>query len=100
LRFVEVEGAADGLPQTLAGALCCVTQHRLEFGEGLLDRVDVSAVGRQVDQPGAGRGDRLGNSGRLMAAQRRRPFVVVLDFGKRGLEASLIGGARRSTCRA
>jgi hypothetical protein len=36
---VEFEGAADGLPQSLTRALGGFAQRRLEFGEGLPDRL-------------------------------------------------------------
>ena len=33
-------------------------QERLELGEQLLDRVQIGAIRRQVEEPSAGRGDR------------------------------------------
>jgi hypothetical protein len=48
--------------ETLAGALGGLAQNRFELGEGLLDRVEVGAVGWQVDEPGALRGDRFGDA--------------------------------------
>ena len=55
--------------QALAGTLGGLAQCRLEFGEGLLDRVEVRAVGRQVDQLSTLRSDRLGNAGGFVTAQ-------------------------------
>jgi hypothetical protein len=60
--LVAIEGSADGLPQAIAGALCGLAQYRLELGEGLFDRVEVLAIGRQVDELRALRGDRLGDA--------------------------------------
>jgi hypothetical protein len=41
------------------GALGRSPQMRLQLGEGLLDRVEVRAVGREEQQRGTGRFDRL-----------------------------------------
>jgi hypothetical protein len=45
LRLKSVECLTDKLPEALAGALGGLAQRRLEFGEGLIDRVEVWAVG-------------------------------------------------------
>ena len=47
--------------QALAGSLCGLAQRRLKFGEGLLDRVEVGAVGRQIDELCALRSDGFGD---------------------------------------
>src|SRR3954463_5574302 len=65
----EIGDAADGLPQALDGALRGFAQQRLVFGESLLDRVQIGAVGRQIDELRPSDGDRLGNAGDFMAAQ-------------------------------
>jgi hypothetical protein len=41
----------------------------LDLGEGLLDRIEVGRVGRQVPEPGAGGLDRLPDSRRLVGAE-------------------------------
>jgi len=64
-----VECLTDQLPQTLAGAPGGLAQRRLAFAEGLLDGVEVWAIGRQVNELSAGRRDRLGNAGGLVACQ-------------------------------
>jgi hypothetical protein len=49
LGQVAFEGAA-GLLQSLARTLGTFAQRRPQFGEGLLDRVEVGAVWRQVEE--------------------------------------------------
>ena len=61
LRGEEVDEAADDGPQAIDCSRGCLTQKRLERGEGVLDRVEVGAVGGQVDQAGAGCLDRGAN---------------------------------------
>jgi hypothetical protein len=46
-----------------------LAQERLKLGEGVLDRIEVGAVGRQVDEAGAGRFDRGADGRPLMAAE-------------------------------
>lgn len=54
-----IEEVTDLAPCCLDGALGSFSQEVLEFGEDLLDRVEVRAVGRQVEELGA-----LGPDGR------------------------------------
>jgi predicted GNAT family N-acyltransferase len=56
------EEAADGRPELLLGPRRGLAQQRLELGEQLLDRVEVGRVRRQVEERGAGRGDRLADA--------------------------------------
>jgi len=44
----EVEAVPDGLPEAIAGALASFFEPGLELGEGLFDRVEIGAVGRQI----------------------------------------------------
>jgi hypothetical protein len=44
-------------------------QQRLELGEGLLDRIEIGAVGRQIDRAGAAGLDRLAHAHDLVAAE-------------------------------
>ena len=60
---------ADGLPQGLDRALRGFAQQRLVLGESLLDRVQIGAVGRQVNELRPSGGDCLGNAGDFVAAQ-------------------------------
>ena len=39
------------MPQGIDGPRFCLSQMSLEFGEGHLDRIEVGAVGRQVEEP-------------------------------------------------
>ena len=52
------EEAADRLPEFLLSACRCLTQQRLEPDGQLLDRVEIGAVGRQVEERGPRRRDR------------------------------------------
>lgn len=49
---VEVEDAADGVPEAVDGALSGLTQMRLQLGKGLLDRVEIGTVGREERMSG------------------------------------------------
>ena len=46
-----------------------LSEHRLEFGESLLDGIEVGAVGRQINQLGSDALDRLADPGHLVAGQ-------------------------------
>lgn len=50
------------MPDGCDGALPGFAQQVLEFGEGLFDRIEIGAVGRQIEEPGAGCADRLPDS--------------------------------------
>ena len=47
------------MPELIPRARGGLAQERLELGERLLDRVQVRTVGRQVKDPGTGRGERV-----------------------------------------
>ena len=49
--------------------MCALSEQRLEFGEGLLDGIEVGAVGRQINQFGSHALDRLPDPGHLVAGQ-------------------------------
>lgn len=51
------------------GSLCCFTHEVFEFGEDLLDWIEVGAVGRQEQQLGPDTADRLADGGPLVASQ-------------------------------
>jgi hypothetical protein len=65
LQRIGIKGAADGLPQAVAGSFCGLAQRRLELGKSLLDRVETGTVGRQIDEPGTLRGDGFLTAGDL-----------------------------------
>jgi hypothetical protein len=44
-----VEKACDSVPQAVDGSLGSFSQQRLDFGEELLDRIEVRRIGRQVE---------------------------------------------------
>jgi hypothetical protein len=48
----DVDKVADGEPERVDGARGLFARQCLELGEGVLDRVEVRAVGRLVAQPG------------------------------------------------
>ena len=53
-----------------------------DFGEGLLDRVEVRRVRRQVPEPGAGGSDHLADGGRLVGTEVvHNDDVVLLQHG-------------------
>jgi hypothetical protein len=58
-----VEHLADGLPQGLAAACCGFAQVCLQLAEGLLDRVEIGGVRRQVADAGTAGLDRLADTG-------------------------------------
>jgi hypothetical protein len=68
VHLVETATQTDELRETLAGALGGLAEHRLEFGESLLDWVEVWGVAadRRAEPL---RRDRLGNAGRLVTGQ-------------------------------
>ena len=59
----------DGSPEVWHRARGGRSQERLQLGEGLLDRVEVRAVGWEVEQTRAGRLDGLPHAGHLVDAQ-------------------------------
>ena len=61
--------AADVSPGVLDGSLLGVAHPVLDLGEGLLDRIEVGGVGRQVPEPGAGGPDHLPDGRRLVGAE-------------------------------
>ena len=83
-RFPECAEGSQGL-----GAEQC-----FEFGESLLDRVQVGTVGRQIEQACAGTLDRLANASNLVRtepihdhniATPQRGNQHLLDMGEEGL---------------
>ena len=68
-RGYGVEELADGVPESVAGAGGSASEHRLQLGEHLLDRVQVRRVGRQVEDAGAGGGDRLADACHLVGGK-------------------------------
>ena len=60
---------SNGVPKAVTGAFADLSEQRFEFGEGLLDRIEVGAVGWQVEQPGLPAFDGLRKAGDLVAGQ-------------------------------
>jgi hypothetical protein len=56
-------------PSVLDGAFLRLAHPVFDLGEGLLDRIEVRRVGRQVPKPGAGSLDHLPDGRRLMTSQ-------------------------------
>ena len=69
LRGYDFEEPCDGGLDLLEVTGVCLSQECLEFGERLLDRVQVWTVGRQIEQLGTGRADRSPYGRVLMAAE-------------------------------
>ena len=63
------DNIAKRVPECLDGSQCLCSQEGFELGKGLLDRVQIRAVGWQVEQPGAGGFDCLADPGDLVGAQ-------------------------------
>ena len=89
-----VEQGADALPCSLDGAFSGFSQEQFEFGEDLLDRIEVGAVRRQEQQLGACRPDGLAHGLALVAAEvvhdddiagRERRHEELLDIGSEEL---------------
>ena len=73
-----VEQLADGVPQAVDGALGGLAQEGLELGEGLLDRVEIGRVGRQVTQLGAARLDRRADADDFVRGEVVHHYDVAL----------------------
>jgi len=56
-------------PSVLDGSFLGLAHPVFDLGEGLLDRIEVRRVGRQIPKPGAGSLDHLPDSRRLMTSQ-------------------------------
>ena len=69
LRGYDFEEPCDGGLDLLEVTGVCLSQECLEFGERLLDRVQVWTVGRQIEQLGACRPDRSPYGRVLVAAE-------------------------------
>src|SRR4051812_15176204 len=63
------QDVGDGVPESVARTLACLSEQRLEFGESLLDGIEVGAVGRQINQFGSHALDCLPDPGHLVAGQ-------------------------------
>jgi hypothetical protein len=71
----------DVAPDFVNGALLSGSHPVFDFGEGLLDRVEVGRVWRQVPEPCASGRDHLPDGGRLVGAEIvRDDDVAALDF--------------------
>src|SRR5574341_390933 len=64
-----VEESTDPIPKSCHGSLAGGSEKRLEFGEDLLDRIEIGAVGREKQEPSSARGDRLRDAGHFVASQ-------------------------------
>ena len=69
------------MPPSVIGCPFLSSPHPvLDLGEGLLDRIEVWRIGRQIPEPGAGGLDHTAEDGRLVAAE------IVHDDDVAGLE--------------
>lgn len=64
-----VEHSGDGSPGCLDGSRVLFAQQRFDFRKHLLDRIEVGAIGRQEDQPGASGLDRVSDLTAFMASK-------------------------------
>jgi hypothetical protein len=65
----QVENTPDGVPEAADGSLGGLSQQRLELGEGILDGVEVWAVGREIAQLGTRSLDHLAHAWAFVAGQ-------------------------------
>ena len=63
------DGGTDGGPQAVNGARGGLAQQGLELGAGILDWIEVRAVGRRLKQPRAGGLDRRPHARTPVAAE-------------------------------
>ena len=63
----EVDEVADGAPQALEGSLRRLSQERLVLCEGVLDGIEVGAVGREVQEARAGAFNQFAHFSAFMA---------------------------------
>lgn len=56
-------------PSVLDGALLSLAHPVFDLGKGLLDRIEVWGIGRQVPKPGTGSLDHLSDGRRLMTSE-------------------------------
>ena len=63
------ERCADRCPKGVSGSGSGLSEQRLEFGEGIFDRIEVGAVGRQEAQPRTRRLDDLAHRSALVAPE-------------------------------
>ena len=64
-----IDQCADPVPQGIARPFCGFTEMGLEFGEGLLDWIEVRAVGRQILHSGTCGFDRGLDAGAFVCAE-------------------------------
>ena len=69
MRGEPTEESSDGIPESFAVPGGGLADQRLQFGEGLLNRIEIGAVGRQVDKPGAARLDGFAHASHLVRAE-------------------------------
>jgi hypothetical protein len=72
-RRIGVEEVAVDRPELVFGAGGGLAQQRLELGEQVLDRSQVKVVGRQIEDRGAGGGDRLADAVDLVGRAAATP---------------------------
>src|ERR1700693_1801950 len=63
------DNIAKRVPKRRDGSQCLCSQKGFELGKGGLDRVEIRAVGWQVEQPGAGVFDCLADPGDLVGTE-------------------------------
>ncbi len=85
-RGEGLEGGGDGVDQGIEGSGRGLAQEGLQLGEPLLDRVEIGAVGRQVEQTGFGVFDRRPDALDLVARQIiEDDDIALLEFGNEEL---------------
>jgi hypothetical protein len=98
LRFEEADVFAGGGPKTLDGSLGGFSQERLQcrLGEDVFNRVEVRAVGREIEKFGAGRFEHLTHPRAFGARQIDRGHDVAHEqFGDETFGPSITNGAMK-----
>src|SRR5215212_12108758 len=68
-RRKVVEQGADCLPESSLSSCSRLPEQSLELGKELLDRVEIRGIGREIENAGPGRPDRLLDPGDLVNSQ-------------------------------
>ena len=95
LGLEEAADIADGFYERVVGSGLGCAHMGLEFGEGHFDRVQIGAVGRQEQEPGALCLEAFGGCLAFMAAEiiEKDHVALVEGWGQLGLHIDVEGGA-------
>lgn len=78
----EAADVADGAPESIEGSGLCLSQVRLELGEGHFYGIEIGAVGWQEQEPGAFLSEAVGSFGALVDGEVVEDDDVALAQGR------------------